>query len=73
MWRSNQRVGLDHPVTPKGFHDEIRWDSNKPEGQPRRCLDVSKGGARVRLPPSNGFWQGLLKTINWYRERYAKL
>jgi len=51
-----------------GFTGEIRWDSSKPDGQPRRRLDVSKAnkyfGFEVKIP----FDEGLKATIDWYRK-----
>ena len=51
------------------FKGEIRWDPTKPDGHPRRCLDVSKAerefGFRARTP----FEEGLRRTIEWY-EKY---
>ena len=50
-----------------GFQGEIVWDTEKPDGQPRRCLDVSaaeKGfGFKAEVP----FREGLKKTIEWYK------
>lgn len=50
-----------------GFKGEIRWDTTKPNGQPRRSLDVSRAerefGFRARTP----FEEGLRTTIEWYR------
>ena len=50
------------------FEGEIIWDTEKPDGQPRRCLDVSaaeKGfGFKAEVP----FREGLKKTIEWYEE-----
>ena len=52
-----------------GFEGDIVWDTSKPGGQPRRCLDVSKAerefGFRARSP----FEEGLRRTIAWYREQ----
>lgn len=49
-----------------GFTGEIVWDTAKPDGQPRRCLDVSVAengfGFRAAVP----FEEGLKKTIEWY-------
>ena len=49
-----------------GFTGRIVWDSSKPDGQPRRCLDVSKAerefGFRARIP----FEKGLKETVEWY-------
>ena len=50
-----------------GFDGEIWWDSSKPDGQPRRCLDVSRArecfGFEAKMP----FDEGLKATIDWYR------
>jgi GDP-L-fucose synthase len=51
-----------------GFEGDIVWDTSKPGGQPRRCLDVSKikqeFGFRAQAPLE----EGLRRTIAWYRE-----
>ncbi|MGZ6988023.1 MAG: GDP-L-fucose synthase family protein [Thermoanaerobaculia bacterium] len=52
-----------------GYQGEIRWDTSRPNGQPRRKLDVTRAErlfgwrSRVSLP------EGLRRTIDWYRER----
>lgn len=50
-----------------GFTGKIVWDTSKPDGQPRRCLDTSRAerlfGFRARIT----FEQGLQRTIDWYR------
>jgi len=56
-----------------GFRGEIRWDSSKPDGQPRRCLDVSKAEREFGFRAQTDFRDGLRKTIEWYRERVAGL
>jgi len=56
-----------------GFRGEIRWDSSKPDGQPRRCLDVSRAEREFGFRAQMDFRQGLQKTIDWYRERSARL
>ena len=49
-----------------GFNGAIRWDTSKPNGQPRRCLDVRRAerefGFRAEVP----FEEGLAETIRWY-------
>ncbi|MBN1361463.1 MAG: GDP-L-fucose synthase [Sedimentisphaerales bacterium] len=50
-----------------GFRGEIRWDASKPDGQPRRCLDVSKAKAYFGFEAQTPFGDGLRKTIDWYR------
>jgi len=48
------------------FEGEIIWDSSKPDGQPRRCLDVGRAfnaiGFRARTPLE----EGVRKTVEWY-------
>jgi len=54
-------------ATMTGFNGEIVWDTSKPDGQPRRMLDVTNAeklfGFRARVP----FKDGLRETIDWYR------
>jgi GDP-L-fucose synthase len=49
-----------------GYEGEIRWDSSKPNGQPRRALDTSRAaelfGFRARVP----LREGLERTVAWY-------
>lgn len=49
-----------------GFRGRISWDTSKPNGQPRRCLDVSRAekefGFRARMPLD----EGLRRTYDWY-------
>lgn len=49
-----------------GFKGEIRWDASKPDGQPRRCLDVSRAEREFAFCASTDFLEGLRKTIEWY-------
>ncbi len=50
-----------------GFTGEIRWDSSKPDGQPRRRLDVSKANKYFGFEAKTPFDEGLKATIDWYR------
>jgi GDP-L-fucose synthase len=50
-----------------GFSGELRWVSSKPDGQPRRCLDVSKAKKYFGFEATTPFDEGLKATINWYR------
>ncbi len=47
------------------FHGEIRWDSSKPDGQPRRCLDVSRAEKEFGFKAKTDFDEGLKTTIEW--------
>jgi GDP-L-fucose synthase len=51
-----------------GFTGEIRWDATKPDGQPRRCLDVSRAEKLFGFRAQVGFQEGLRRTIEWYRQ-----
>jgi len=48
------------------FKGKIVWDTDKPDGQPRRCLDVSKAKKEFGFTAKTKFDKGLKKTINWY-------
>ena len=49
-----------------GFGGEIRWDSSRPDGQPRRRLDVSRAKAEFGFEAKMDFGEGLKRTIQWY-------
>lgn len=51
-----------------GFEGEIRWDSSKPDGQPRRCLDTTRAQKLLDWQAHVGFEDGLRRTIDWWRE-----
>jgi GDP-L-fucose synthase len=55
-----------HIVGQVGFRGRVVWNPSQPNGQPRRCLDVSKAeqlfGFRARVP----FDEGLRRTVDWY-------
>jgi GDP-L-fucose synthase len=51
-----------------GFEGEIRWDSTKPDGQPRRSLDTSRAKKLLDWEAQVGFEEGLSRTIEWWRE-----
>lgn len=55
-----------------GFQGEIRWDTSKPGGQPRRMLDTSRAKERFGFQAQVDFREGLQKTIAWYREARAR-
>jgi len=52
-----------------GYKGQLIWDATKPNGQPRRALDVSRAeqyfGFNARVP----FEEGLRRTIEWYRKK----
>ena len=49
-----------------GFTGEIRWDVSKPEGQPRRLLDVSRAEKEFGFRAKMDMREGLERTIKWY-------
>lgn len=53
-----------------GFRGELRWDSSKPDGQPRRCLDTSRAKELFGFVADTEFEAGLRETIAWYRENH---
>ena len=59
-------VGLIARLT--GFKGEIVWDPGKPDGQPRRCLDVSRAEREFNFKAVTDFEEGLRRTIQWYLE-----
>lgn len=51
-----------------GFKGKVVWDATKPDGQPRRMLDVSKAEQWFGFKAKVGFEEGLRNTIAWYEE-----
>lgn len=60
-------VGLIAGYT--GFSGKIVWDASKPDGQPRRMLDVSRAKTEFGFAASTPFPEGLRRMIDWYRNR----
>jgi GDP-L-fucose synthase len=50
-----------------GFDGRIVWDTGKPDGQPRRSLDVSRAERLFGFRAHIGFEEGLRQTIDWYK------
>jgi GDP-L-fucose synthase len=50
-----------------GFTGEIVWETDKPNGQPRRCLDTERARSAFGFAAQTDFRQGLTTTIEWYR------
>ena len=51
-----------------GFKGKIVWDTSKPDGQPRRCLDTSKAERLFGFRAKTLFEEGLRKTVQWYEQ-----
>ena len=54
-----------------GFRGRIVWDAGRPNGQPRRCLDVSRAEREMGFRARTGLEEGLRSTIEWYVDRAA--
>ncbi len=54
-----------------GFGGRIVWDTTKPNGQPRRCLDVSRAREQFGFEATTPFREGLRATVKWYRAQRA--
>jgi GDP-L-fucose synthase len=48
------------------FDGEIAWDATKPDGQPRRCLDVTRAWNAIGFRARTSLEDGLRKTIDWF-------
>ena len=53
------------------FEGEIVWETDKPNGQPRRCLDTQRAKQAFNFTAEVDFNQGLRNTIDWYRQHAA--
>ena len=49
-----------------GYKGRIVWDSSKPDGQPRRCLDISRAAKEFGFKAKTNFDVGLRSTVEWY-------
>ena len=56
-----------------GFKGKIRFDSTKPDGQPRRCLDTSRAEKEFGFKAKMNFDEGLKKTVEWYIKTKDKI
>jgi GDP-L-fucose synthase len=74
-------LGTNHEITIRdlvtliselmGFEGEIVWETDKPNGQPRRCLDTQRAQQEFGFRAEVDFKQGLKNTIEWYRQHAA--
>lgn len=56
-----------------GFTGEIIWDATKPNGQPRRCLDVSRAKELFGFQAKHLLRTGIPKTVAWFQENREKV
>lgn len=72
----NLGTGLETPIKEvtelimelSGYRRSIKWNSDKPDGQPRRQLDISKA-EKFGFKASTTLRDGLKKTIEWYQKK----
>ncbi|MDF9745861.1 GDP-L-fucose synthase family protein [Natrinema salsiterrestre] len=55
------------------FDGKVEWDTSKPDGQPRRRLDVSRAKREFGWEASTPFEEGLRKTIEWYEDHRSNI
>ena len=62
----------DLVIRSTGFVGEVEWDETMPDGQPRRCLDVSRAEREFGFRANTSFAEGIQRTIDWYRGQRAR-
>ncbi|MFH1131531.1 MAG: GDP-L-fucose synthase [Pseudomonadota bacterium] len=55
------------------FEGEIVWDASRPNGQPRRCLDVSRARERFGFVARTPLVEGMKKAIEWFRSNQKQI
>ena len=55
-----------------GYEGEVEWDTSRPDGQPRRRLDVSKAKEEFGFESEISLMEGLVETIEWYRKNIIR-
>ena len=50
------------------YDGDILYDTSKPDGQPRRCLDTSKAHKLLGFQAKTSLNDGLVQTIKWFKE-----
>jgi GDP-L-fucose synthase len=56
-----------------GFDGKVTWDTTKPNGQPRRCLDTTRAAELFGFRSRTDFREGLRRTIEWYRKNRRRV
>lgn len=62
---------VDMIVALTGFKGDIKWQASKPNGQPRRMLDVTRAFEKFGFRASTSLEDGLRRTIDWYESNYS--
>jgi GDP-L-fucose synthase len=56
-----------------GYTGKLLWDTSRPNGQPRRTLDVSRARERFGFVASTSFDEGIARTIAWFSEHQTDI
>jgi GDP-L-fucose synthase len=56
-----------------GFQGVIKWDRTKPDGQPRRALNVERARAQFGFQSTTPLTVGLERTIGWYKVNRSRV
>jgi GDP-L-fucose synthase len=52
------------------YKGKILWDTSKPDGQPRRCLETSRAKKEFGFEAKTDLTEGIKRTIRWYTAHY---
>jgi GDP-L-fucose synthase len=76
-------IGTGHEISIKdlihliaeltGYGGRITWDSSKPNGQPRRCLDIRRAQELFGFTAKTEFREGLRRAVDWYLSARANI
>lgn len=55
-----------------GYTEQVIWNTAKPDGQPRRCLDTSRAKTEFGFEARTGLASGLKKTVDWYKKNMCQ-
>jgi len=54
------------------YKGKIIWDTSQPDGQPRRCLDITRAQEQIGFAPAVSLDEGIQKTVAWYKREREK-
>ncbi len=71
---TNREISIKDLITTicrlMGYEGMLEWQTDQPNGQPRRCLDTSRARDRFGFEAQVDFEEGLRRTIEWYRQNH---
>ena len=56
-----------------GYEGRVSWDTSKPNGQPRRCLDISRAKESFGFQAKVDFDEGLRRTVDWFLQNQSNI